>query len=156
MRETPVRGIRVDFNEDAIAAYKRNRIGWFILGTVSVGLFSQAMILRIRSRLWRCIGTRTLLKKCFDDLKNDLDMKRLRIHSSATMEGRIFVQFRAYPEIIRTPLAPRLFRHIASVSLAGRQLACGKPPNLAKNPWHNRRTSNFEIGSYCAANNITS
>ncbi len=54
---------------------------------------------------------------------------------------------RAYPEIIRTPIAPRLFRHIASVSLAGRQPACGKPPNLAKNPRHNRRTSNFEIGS---------
>ena len=33
------------------------------------------------------------VEKGFDDLKNDLDMKRLRIHSNATMEGRIFIQF---------------------------------------------------------------
>ncbi len=33
------------------------------------------------------------VEKCFDDLKNDLDMKRLRIHSVAAMEGRIFIQF---------------------------------------------------------------
>ena len=33
------------------------------------------------------------IEKGFDDLKNDLDMKRLRIHSNATMEGRIFIQF---------------------------------------------------------------
>ncbi|WP_366934698.1 hypothetical protein [Mesotoga sp.] len=29
----------------------------------------------------------------FDDLKNQLDMKRLRIHSAASMDGRLFVQF---------------------------------------------------------------
>lgn len=33
------------------------------------------------------------IEKRFDDLKNDLDMKLLRIHSNATMEGRIFIQF---------------------------------------------------------------
>ena len=33
------------------------------------------------------------IEKGFDDLKNDLDMKRLRIHSNTTMEGRIFIQF---------------------------------------------------------------
>ncbi len=33
------------------------------------------------------------MEKSFDDLKNDLDMKRLRIHSNAAMEGRIFLQF---------------------------------------------------------------
>ncbi|MEW5785722.1 MAG: hypothetical protein AB1767_11735 [Bacillota bacterium] len=33
------------------------------------------------------------VEKCFDDLKNQLDMKRLRIHSSASMDGRLFVQF---------------------------------------------------------------
>lgn len=33
------------------------------------------------------------VEKGFDDLKNDLDMKRLRIHSNAAMEGRIFIQF---------------------------------------------------------------
>ncbi len=33
------------------------------------------------------------MEKNFDDLKNDLDMKRLRTHTNGTMEGRIFVQF---------------------------------------------------------------
>ncbi len=33
------------------------------------------------------------VEKCFDDLKNDLDMKRIRMHSAAAMEGRIFIQF---------------------------------------------------------------
>jgi transposase len=33
------------------------------------------------------------VEKCFDDLKNQLDMKRLRIHSSPAMDGRFFVQF---------------------------------------------------------------
>ena len=33
------------------------------------------------------------VEKCFDDLKNDLDMKRIRMHKKETMEGRIFIQF---------------------------------------------------------------
>ena len=33
------------------------------------------------------------VEKNFDDLKNDLDMKRLRIHTQSTMDGRIFIQF---------------------------------------------------------------
>jgi len=33
------------------------------------------------------------VEKCFDDLKNQLNMKRLRMHSSATVDGRLFVQF---------------------------------------------------------------
>ena len=34
-----------------------------------------------------------MVKKTYDDLKNALDMKRLRIHSSGRMAGRVFVQF---------------------------------------------------------------
>jgi transposase len=34
-----------------------------------------------------------VVEKCFDDLKNQLDMKRLRVHSSSTVDGRLFVQF---------------------------------------------------------------
>jgi len=33
------------------------------------------------------------VEKCFDDLKNQLDIKRLRIHTSSTLDGRLFVQF---------------------------------------------------------------
>ena len=33
------------------------------------------------------------VEKCFDDLKNQLDMKRLRMHNSETVDGRLFIQF---------------------------------------------------------------
>ena len=33
------------------------------------------------------------VEKCFNDLKNSLDMKRLRMHTSAIVDGRLFVQF---------------------------------------------------------------
>ena len=34
-----------------------------------------------------------VVEKSFDDLKNQLDMKRLRMHSSKATDGRLFVQF---------------------------------------------------------------
>lgn len=34
-----------------------------------------------------------VVEKCFDNLKNDLDLHRLRIHSDEAMEGRIFIGF---------------------------------------------------------------
>ncbi|MEW8119928.1 MAG: hypothetical protein AB2792_22430, partial [Candidatus Thiodiazotropha sp.] len=39
-----------------------------------------------------------------DDLKNHLDMKRLRVHSAPAMDGRLFLQFLAliYVSSIRT------------------------------------------------------
>jgi transposase len=33
------------------------------------------------------------VENCFDDLKNTLDMRRLRIHSSQAMDSRLFIQF---------------------------------------------------------------
>ena len=33
------------------------------------------------------------VEKSFDDQKNDLDTKRLKIHSTAAMDGRIFIQY---------------------------------------------------------------
>ena len=35
------------------------------------------------------------VEKEFDDLKNDLDMKRLRMHTPRSVEGRLFIQFLA-------------------------------------------------------------
>jgi transposase len=36
-----------------------------------------------------------VVENCFDDLKNHLDMKRLRVHSAKAMDGRLFLQFLA-------------------------------------------------------------
>jgi transposase len=41
----------------------------------------------------RVYQNKDTIEKSFDDLKNQLDMKRLRIHSAASMDGRLFVQF---------------------------------------------------------------
>jgi len=64
-----------------------------------------------------------------------------------TLSGAIIGLLRAYPKIIRTPLVPYIFRHTASIFLAGRQPACEKSPCLTKNLRHNRGTANFGISS---------
>lgn len=84
VRETPVRGLKVEFNEDAIAEHKRNRIGWFVLA--GNGIKDKVKALEV-------YRAKDAVEKCFDDLKNDLDMKRIRMHTKETMDGRIFVQF---------------------------------------------------------------
>ena len=39
---------------------------------------------------------RDAVEKCFDALKNQLDMKHLRIYNSTSMGGKLFVQFIAF------------------------------------------------------------
>ena len=34
-----------------------------------------------------------IVEKCFNDLKNQLDMKRLQMHTSSSVDGRLFIQF---------------------------------------------------------------
>jgi transposase len=41
----------------------------------------------------RIYRDKDVVEKSFDDLKNQIDMKRLRMHSAATVDGRLFVQF---------------------------------------------------------------
>lgn len=84
VHKTPVRGIRVDYNEEAISRHKRNHIGWFVLVSNHI---------KDKTKALEVYRDKDAVEKCFDDLKNDLDMKRLRIHSAAAMEGRIFIQF---------------------------------------------------------------
>lgn len=84
VRETPKRGRKVEYNQAAIDKYRKNTVGWFVLATNDIKDAVKAL------EVYRMKDT---VEKHFDDLKNDLDMKRLRIHSSAAMEGRLFVQY---------------------------------------------------------------
>lgn len=84
VRETPVLGIKVEFNEAAIAEHKHNRIGWFVLAGNDI---------RDKSKALEAYRAKDAVEKCFDDLKNDLDLKRIRMHTKETMDGRIFIQF---------------------------------------------------------------
>jgi len=84
IKETPVRGKKVLFNNDAIQQFRNRYAGFYVLLTNDIKDPVEAL------RVYR---NKDAVEKCFGDLKNQLDMKRLRIHSSASMDGRLFVQF---------------------------------------------------------------
>jgi len=86
VKDTPKRGRKVEYNEDAIANYKKNHIGWFVLISNKIKDAAEAL------SVYR---NKDAVEKEFDDLKNDLDMKRLRMHTPHSVEGRLFIQFLA-------------------------------------------------------------
>ncbi len=84
VKETPVRGQKVLFNNEAIAKYRNRYTGFYVILTNDIKDPVQAL------EVYR---DKDAIEKCFDDLKNQLDMKRLRVQSSSAMDGRLFVQF---------------------------------------------------------------
>jgi transposase len=84
VKETPKCGRKVIENIKAIETAKSNYCGFFSLLTVSK--MDAPTALEVYRR-------KEVVENCFDDLKNTLDMKRLRIHSSAAMDARLFIQF---------------------------------------------------------------
>jgi len=86
IKETPKRGLKVQYNNEAIQKYRKRYAGFFVL--LSNGTKDALEALQI-------YRNKDVVENCFDDLKNQADMKRLRVHNSATMDGRLFVQFLA-------------------------------------------------------------
>jgi transposase len=84
VKNTPKRGIKVSYNSEAVAQYISRYTGFQALLTNSIKDPIEAL------QIYR---DKDVVEKSFDDLKNQLDMKRLRMHSSATVDGRLFVQF---------------------------------------------------------------
>jgi len=83
---TPKRGRKVTRNQEAINLYKTDRAGyWVIITNCEKDAKTALAAYRERSKA----------ETHFDDLKNELDMQRLRTHNSDTMRGRVFVQFLA-------------------------------------------------------------
>jgi transposase len=76
----------VKFNNEETLKFKKRYAGFFCL---------------ISPNNKDCIDTlhiyrnKDTVENAFDDLKNSLDMKRLRIHSSDAMDSRLFIQFLA-------------------------------------------------------------
>lgn len=84
VKDTPARGRQIDFNDEAIKTYFNKYAGYFtILTTRKMEALEALQIYR----------NKDVVEKSFDDLKNQLDLKRLRMHSSGRMSSRIFVQF---------------------------------------------------------------
>ncbi|ASA19806.1 IS1634 family transposase [Paenibacillus donghaensis] len=84
IKNTPVRGVKVRFNPEAVQGYRKRYAGFFILFTTGIKNPATAL---------DSYRNKDVVENCFDDLKNQLDMKRLRVHHSSTMDGRIFLQF---------------------------------------------------------------
>lgn len=84
VKETPKRGRRVTYNQQAINAYRENTAGFLVLLSNTVKDSSWAL------QVYR---NKDLVEKTFDDLKNSIDSKRLRVHLNESMKGRLFIQF---------------------------------------------------------------
>jgi len=84
LKETPKRGRTVTYNQEAIDEHRTNVVGWFVMITNDIKDPVKAL------EIYRRKDT---AEKSFDNIKNDLDGKRLRIHSVPAMEGRLFIQF---------------------------------------------------------------
>lgn len=84
IKTTPKRGIKITYNTQTISQYINRYSGFQAL--LANGIKDPLEALQI-------YRDKDIVEKCFDDLKNQLDMKRLRMHSSATVDGRLFVQF---------------------------------------------------------------
>ena len=83
-KTTPKKGIKVSYNTEAVSQYINRYSGFQALLTNSIKDPAEAL------QIYR---DKDIVEKSFNDLKNQLDMKRLRMHSSATVDGRLFVQF---------------------------------------------------------------
>ena len=84
IKETQKRGRSVQFNNEAIQKQRNRYAGFFVIISNSVKDAREAL------QIYR---NKDVVENCFDDLKNQLDMKRLRVQNSQTMDGRLFVQF---------------------------------------------------------------
>jgi len=81
---TPKRGLKVAFNNAAIEAARRKYAGFQVLLSTKFKDPMEAL------KVYR---EKDVVEKCFDDLKNELDMSRLRVHNACRMQSRLFIQF---------------------------------------------------------------
>jgi transposase len=75
---------QISFNHDAIIRYRKRYAGFNCLLSNNIKDTIEAL------KIYR---NRDIVENCFDDLKNSLDMKRIRVHTSTTMDTRLFIQF---------------------------------------------------------------
>jgi transposase len=86
VKTTPQRGRKVTRNQEAINSYKADRAGYWVIITNCEKDAALAL---------EGYRERAGVEQSFDDLKNELDMNRMRVHNSDTMRGRVLVQFLA-------------------------------------------------------------
>ena len=86
IKDTPKRGRKIEFNNEEIQKYRNLYSGYFVLLSNATKDPIEAI------EIYR---NKDVVENSFDDLKNQLDMKRLRVHKSNSMDSRLFIQFLA-------------------------------------------------------------
>ena len=84
VKTTPKRGKKVFYNDQSVSQYIKRYTGFQAILSNAIKNPVEAL------QVYR---DKDAVEKSFDDLKNQLDMRRLRMHSSAAINGRLFVQF---------------------------------------------------------------
>ena len=85
-RKKYARSRTVEYDTDMIAQHKNNYAGYicFITNDKTIGTARDALTE---------YSTRDYIEKDFDEMKNNLDMKRIRVHTDGRMRSRLFIQF---------------------------------------------------------------
>jgi transposase len=84
VKKTPKRGRKVIVRDEIVQEFKEKTTGFFVLLSNDIKDPDRALLI---------YRGKDAVEKGFDDLKNALDSKRLRIHSPLSMKGRFFLQF---------------------------------------------------------------
>lgn len=95
--ETPKRGIKVKYDEEAVQKYRQRHSGVFVLLSNCI---KEPMVALASYR------EKDVIEKSFDDLKNEEDCKRLRVHSDRNADSKLFLAFLAL--IIRSFIANKV------------------------------------------------
>lgn len=84
INETAKRGRKIIARDDAIQEFKDKTTGFFVILSNDI---------KDPQRALKIYRDKDAVEKGFDDLKNSLDLKRLRVHDQFAMKGRLFLQF---------------------------------------------------------------
>jgi len=95
--------VSAEYRDDELRKYRNRYAGFFCILTNT----------RVDSEdLLEIYRQKDVVENCFDDLKNGLDMKRLRIHSSGAMDTRLFIQFLALALLSRIRTMSREYKSL--------------------------------------------
>jgi len=84
VKDTPKRGHKVLYNDEALQEYLNNESCWWVLMSTAEKDAAKAL---------ESYRERGEVELSFDDMKNLLDLNRLRSHNEHTVKGKIFVNF---------------------------------------------------------------
>jgi transposase len=83
IKSTPVRGMKIEYNENVIRDHVKN-FGYFILLSNEIKDSSNTLAI---------YRNKDLIEKSFGNLKNRLNMRRTGVSSDENLEGKLFIQF---------------------------------------------------------------